>query len=432
MIMQIFLYITFILMIFFMILSNKFYNQIFNPVFLILFFYLIWFLMGRSGYLGQYKPTYVSSLFLASNIILLCISTVVSTSSKKIWILKMKQIRMSDNYKNIILQFVRWFSFILSVFIFINLFKKILGGDIMSTQVRNISYSVSYNSDEYMKIYYNPTIYYIYQYFIRGFAFFDMVYSTCMFFGSKKKYELITIANFLLFVTIMQSRIEVLKLVIFIILIVCLSNIKITEKGKKYLIRVSVIISIPTLIVFSLRTNSNVNVIKHSIDSFIIDHSGSNYMFSKFFDEYNEGLRLSNYSIIQEYIGGINSFIDSLKTLFNIPILDNDEMLRYIRAPHYIGSSDHYNYFYTMYFKFLDTGGYLGCYLFSVFLGVFLGFSYNKYMTKNNIKSLYILSLLTYISVMGTYNYILSGTSSLILFLGLLIVEDNKVQIENR
>ena len=113
----------------------------------------------------------------------------------------------------------------------------LLSGSLLITSIRQLSYSTSYGSKDYIIIFFNTGIYYFYQYFIRGFAFFDLSFSLVLLIKSEKKISLITIINFALWAFIMLSRVEILKAVILCGIIICLSDVKLNKKQKKVLKR---------------------------------------------------------------------------------------------------------------------------------------------------------------------------------------------------
>ncbi len=418
------LYTMFLMMGVGIFVSTKVYKKNINPVSIMLVFFLIWLILGRCGFNGQYKPTAESSIVLMFNMILMCVFVSIGSFSS-IPSLKLPSIQ-KRSVQTKMLNLFRYGALIISIVILINLIRRVLTGGILLTQVRNISYSVAFNSNQYTAIYYNSVIYYLYQYIIRGFAFFDIAYGIVSLIHDKKRIKLISLLNFICFIIIMQSRIEIMKICVFALLALLLKGIKLTKQQKRYVKRIAIGMTIPIFAIFAVRTSSGSNVILHSIESFIVDYSGSNYMFSKYYADFTGGLRLSNYSWVHEFFGGFGTLFDYFKAIVGIPVGDNSALTAYLGVGTNIGSSTHYNTFYTAFMGFLDTGGYIGCIAFSALFGLLVGNQYKKYKKYGTVKKMYFSTLFLYIAVMSTYNYLAAGISSTILFLGTLLINDRQ------
>lgn len=414
------------IMLAYLLFSFKIYSCYINPVSIIMSFFIVWLVLGQTGYLGQYIPDVFSSVFLELNFITIGTFVFIGSSITEIHLKKSNF--FNSSIKNRLLQAIRLISFTISLLILVNEIKLILTGQLVITQVRNISYSVAFDSDQYKVIYYNSFFYYVYQYLIRGFAFFDITYSTCAFFFSKRKYNFFTIGNFFMFVVIMQSRIEIMKITIFLLIVILISGIKLSDSQKRYIKKWLPIALLPIIFILFIRTGDGKNFLLHSIDSLIIDYSGSNYMFSKYFNDYAAGLRLSSTTFFYELFGGFSTIVEYFKQLLHLPINDISAVNAYLGKATNIGSSNHYNCFYTAYFGFLNSSGYIGCYLFSGILGINLGMAYRKYSSRKSVKRIYFLALFIYITIMITYNYMISGISSTILFLGVILMNDEDNQ----
>lgn len=248
----------------------------FNPITFINIVYLIWEALGRIGYMGQYVPTYDSSIFILINILIINIFIIVGFGLPRIEIGNYKNNSrsyiVSKNKSRNVLLLTRIICLIINLSISINLLKMLLSGSLLITSIRQLSYSTSYGSKDYIIIFFNTGIYYFYQYFIRGFAFFDLSFSLVLLIKSEKKISLITIINFALWAFIMLSRVEILKAVILCGIIICLSDVKLNKKQKKVLKRAIFFLLIAVAIIFSFRSiNKEKNVIFNSIDSLIID-----------------------------------------------------------------------------------------------------------------------------------------------------------------
>ena len=420
----VFLYTMFLMMGLGIFISTRVYKKNVNPVSIMLVFFLTWLILGRCGFRGQYKPTVDSSIVLVLNMMLMCVFVCIG-SFFNIPTLRIPAFQQR-NIQTKVLNFLRYGALIVSIVIFINLVRLVLTGGILLTQVRNISYSVAFDSNQYTTIYYNSAIYYLYQYVIRGFAFFDIAYSIVALLYDKKRIKLVTLLNFICFILIMQSRIEVMKICVFALLAFLLKGIKLTKQQKKYVKRIAILMLIPVFAIFAVRTSTGTNVILHSIESFIVDYSGSNYMFSKYYSDFTGGLRLSNYSWLHEFLGGFGTLFGYFKAIVGITVADNSALTTYVGTGTNIGSSDHYNAFYTAFMGFLDTGGYIGCIAFSALFGLLVGNQYRKFKRHGNAKRLYFSALFLYIAVLITYSYLAAGISSTILFLGPLLIDDRQ------
>ena len=409
-------------LIFNVFIESIFLHKIVTPTLIINSVFIIWLIIGRIGYLEQFKPSYNSSIFIELNIIILDLFIILGGLKKN----KQINIKCIDINFDIFLKIFRYLSFGISLLIFINLAVNLYSGSIKIENVRNISYSVAFGTKDYTKIYFNPIIYYTYQYLIRGFAFFDLTYSIGRLIYEKNyKISKLSLFNFILFILIMQSRIEFMKVIIFLIIFFLYANIKIKTHVKRKLRKIGLIVGIAIFITLSIRTvATEKNVIIHAFDSFIIDFSGSNYMFSCFYDEFQNGFRLKDSSIILKYLGGIGLLIELVLSFFGFKF-DHTLVNNYLLKAHYIGSSDHYNAFYTIYFEFLNSGGIIGCVLFSAIFGYIIGRAFKDQERNNTLKSTYIASFITYVMAMGTYNYVLSGIYALMIITCIIIANDN-------
>ncbi len=419
---MIFFLMLLIILLFYIVIEEILQHKIITPIFIINGIFAVWLILGRLGYLGQFKPSYDSSIFIEINIIILDLFIILGETMTK------RNFSIKINYSNFdfFIKFFRYFSFFVSVMIFINLLLNIYLGTIKIENVRNISYSVAFGTDEYTKIYFNSIIYYIYQFLIRGFAFFDLTYSIgSMIYDKESNISKISLANFVLFIIIMQSRIEFMKLIVFLLIFLGYTNIKFEKSLKKKLKRVGIIIGIAIFITLSIRTvSSQKNVILHAFDSFIVDFSGSNYTFSTYYDEFQQGLKIADPSpIIFKYLGGIGLVIEYILGIF-WKGFDHSLVNAYLGKAHYIGSSDHYNAFYTIYFEFLNSGGIIGCVLFSAIAGYIVGRRFKEQSLNNTLKNTYISAFVTYVMAVGTYNYVLSGIYAFMILICLIIAPD--------
>lgn len=165
----------------------------FNPITFINIVYLIWEALGRIGYMGQYVPTYDSSIFILINILIINIFIIVGFGLPRIEIGNYKNNSrsyiVSKNKSRNVLLLTRIICLIINLSISINLLKMLLSGSLLITSIRQLSYSTSYGSKDYIIIFFNTGIYYFYQYFIRGFAFFDLSFSLVLLIKSEKKYH---------------------------------------------------------------------------------------------------------------------------------------------------------------------------------------------------------------------------------------------------
>lgn len=397
----------------------------FNPITFINIVYLIWEALGRIGYMGQYVPTYDSSIFILINILIINIFIIVGFGLPRIEIGNYKNNSrsyiVSKNKSRNVLLLTRIICLIINLSISINLLKMLLSGSLLITSIRQLSYSTSYGSKDYIIIFFNTGIYYFYQYFIRGFAFFDLSFSLVLLIKSEKKISLITIINFALWAFIMLSRVEILKAVILCGIIICLSDVKLNKKQKKVLKRAIFFLLIAVAIIFSFRSiNKEKNVIFNSIDSLIIDFSGSNYMFSSFFNQYFTYGAVEDVPYCLKILGGFGTIVEYVIAIIFGYYFDHDAANKFLTQGHNIGSSDHYNAFYTMFFDPLNTGGVLGCVIFSILLGLIVGVLYKKFFYDRGARDLYMVSYFTYVIVMGTYNYTITVAGAVVILFAML------------
>lgn len=96
---------------------------------------------------------------------------------------------------------------------------------------------------------------------------------------------------------------------------------------------------------------------------------------------------------------------------------------KFLTQGHNIGSSDHYNAFYTMFFDSLNTGGVLGCVIFSIILGLIVGVLYKKFFYDRGARDLYMVSYFIYVIVMGTYNYTITVAGAVVILFAMLYPE---------
>ena len=398
-----------ILMIF---ISIRFTKKLVNPITIINLVYIIWMVLGRIGYLGQFKPSFNSTIFLQLNILIMNIFIIIGFCNNKK--LKLSKRLFVNDVK--LFNYLRITGFIISIAILFKMLVGILTGTLSLGNVRNISYSVAFGTTDYNQIYFNAIIYYVYQYLVRGFAFFDLSFCYANLIKKEEPIPFITICNFILFIIIMQSRIEFMKLVMFIIIFTLFSGIKLSKRQKSLLKKGTFLLGISVLLLFSLRTiNTDKSIIKNTFDSFIIDFSGSNYMFSIYFDKFINGFRLPDSPLILKYLGGIGLLIEYFLAMFNVKF-DHSFVNNFLGQANYIGSSDHYNAFYTIYFEFMNSGGMHGCIIFSIVFGFIIGSLYKEMDLKQNVKSTYLATFSVYVITMGTYNYVISGIYALMIF----------------
>lgn len=418
------------LLVLFVAFSYLIWKKIVNPISIINVVFLIWMTIGRLGYLDQYLPTFDSSYFIQINIIFIDVGIVFGYGLNEI-IIKSKDSKNIRFDSDIMFVWLRRICFLISIAILFNMIIGVLTGRLPLTNIRNISYSVAFGKTDYTQIYFNSVIYYIYQYLVRGFAFFDLTYRFALLLKKHKKLPMLSIFNFILFIIIMQSRIEFLKIVVFMLIFLGYSKIKLSKMQKKFIKRAFVIIGIAVIMILSFRSsNSDKGVIQNTIDSFIVDFSGSNYMFSEFFEQYNAGQRLVDSPIILKYLGGFGLLFEYVLAVFGLEF-NHNVVSTYLGQGNNIGSSTHYNAFYTIYFEFMNSGGYLGCFIFSLLFGILIGYSVRRMNEKDNAKRTYIATFLTFIIAMGTYNYMIAGINALVIILCLIIADMNDKQIEN-
>lgn len=410
----------------FIIIGSAVTKKIVNPITIINIIYFIWFILGRSGYLGQFKPSYDSSVFILLNIIILDVLIVIGFGINKDINIPLK---ININSK-VIFKWIRYISFFISIAVLFRMLLGIVSGTLLIQNVRNISYSVAFGTMDYAQIYYNSVIYYIYQYLVRGFAFFDLTFSFAKLLKNEEKIPLLSILNFILFIIIMQSRIEFMKMVLFMIIFVLFSDIKLSAFQKKILKRVFIVLGCAVVVLFSFRTiNTEKNVLVNTLDSFVVDFSGSNYMFSQYFEEYIKGFRLVDSPLILKYLGGFGLLVEYVLRIIGINY-DHSMVNNYLGMGHYIGSSNHYNAFYTIFFEFMNSGGMMGCIIFSIIFGLIIGIFYKRMRKKCTLKSIYISTFVVYIMAMGTYNYVISGIYALMIIVCLCIADDIEIKLE--
>lgn len=77
-----------------------------------------------------------------------------------------------------------------------------------------------------------------------------------------------------------------------------------------------------------------------------------------------------------------------------------------------------------MFFEFMNSGGFIGCIIFSIIIGFVVGRLYRKMIVKDSIKSIYTAAFAVYIVAMGTYNYTISGLTSVVILTCLFIAND--------
>ena len=411
----------------FIVISYHVWKKIVNPISIINVIFLVWMIVGRIGSLDQYIPSFDSSYFIQINIIIIDVAIILGYGLKEIKISRKnnKSIKF-DSCRMFV--WLRRISFLINIAILFNMIICVITGRLLLTNVRNISYSIAFGGTDYTQIYFNSVIYYIYQYFVRGFAFFDLTFSFALLLKTHQRLPMLSVLNFILYIIIMQSRIEFLKIVVFMLIFLGYSKIKLSKTQKKILNRAIVIIGVAVLMIFSFRSsNSEKSVIQNTIDSFVVDFSGSNYMFSQFFEQYNAGQRLIDSPIILKYLGGFGLLIEYVLSVFGMKF-NHDVVSTYLGQGYNIGSSTHYNAFYTIYFEFMNSGGYLGCFIFSLVFGILIGYSFKRMNEKDNTKRTYTASFLTFIIAMGTYNYIIAGINALVIISCLLIADNNRKQ----
>ncbi len=393
-----------------------------NPITVINVVYLTWLIIGRIGYLGQFVPSFESSFFIQINVLIIDIFIAIGYCVKKRIILHIAIKINSDK----LFMWIRRISFAISMAVLFRMVIGLFSGHLLLSNVRNISYSVAFGTMDYAQIYYNSGIYYIYQYLVRGFAFFDLSYSYARLLKNEEKIPLLSIANFILFIIIMQSRFELMKIVLFLLIYSLFANVQLSDFQKKVLKRVLIVLGIAVIVLLSFRTiNTEKSVILNTFDSFIVDFSGSNYMFSEYFAQFCQGDRLIDSPIILKYMGGFGLLIEYVLRIIGI-FYDHSIVNSYLGRGHYIGSSNHYNAFYTMFFEFMNSGGFVGCIIFSIIIGFVVGKLYRTMTSKNSIKSIYIAAFAVYIVAMGTYNYVISGIYAVMIMTCIFIAKDFK------
>lgn len=398
------------------------FKEKFNPISIINSVFGIWFILGRIGLFGQLIPTFESSVFLELNLLLIDLFVFFGYQFVKRRKRKLRKVRFNSEK---IFGVFRVFCLIISLLIFLNLIHGLLSGGYSITEVRGISYSSRYGDDAYTKIYFNSFIYYFYQYVVRGFAFFDLTYCVGKILRGEKKIPLVPILNFILFILIMQSRIEFMKFVFFIVIFFCFAHVKLNQRQKRILKRSSFLLLIAVVVIFAVRSiTSDSGMMANTISSFIVDFSGSNYTFSLFFGGYNDGAAINDSPLILKYLGGAGLAAERLLSMFGFTF-DHTAINNFLIAAHDIGSSDHYNAFYTMYFDFMNSGGYVGCLLFSIILGMVIGYLYRGKNENPSLKSIYVASFATYVAIMGTYNYALSGIYALVIVCCIIMAKND-------
>ena len=141
-----------ILMIF---ISIRFTKKLVNPITIINLVYIIWMVLGRIGYLGQFKPSFNSTIFLQLNILIMNIFIIIGFCNNKK--LKLSKRLFVNDVK--LFNYLRITGFIISIAILFKMLVGILTGTLSLGNVRNISYSVAFGTTDYNQIYFNAIIY---------------------------------------------------------------------------------------------------------------------------------------------------------------------------------------------------------------------------------------------------------------------------------
>lgn len=391
--------------------SKWIFKTIWNPIFFINIVYLVWSFFGRLALYNQFLPSEKSACFVLANIIVINIfillGTTIKISAESNSNLGIdKPVLFTEKRVRIILLIIRLICFFINLTIFFNLLSLLLSGSVSIEKIRDLSYSMSYGSNDYLKIYINFYLYYFYQYFIRGFVFFDLTFSVASYLKLKKRISPITILNFGLWIFIMLSRIEVMKTIILSLIIILFSGVKITKTQRKKVIPIIVIVLAMIFSIMSFRNyDGGENTLLYSLRELIIDFSGSNYMFSYYFDLHLAGNAVADLPYITKLLGGIWLLFEYVLEIFFGIYFGHSAVNEFLTVGHSIGSSTHYNAFYTMFFDFLNTGGVAGCIFFSMLIGFVVGMTYKAYKEKQSLKMLYISAFFVYLVVMGTYNF---------------------------
>ncbi|MGV8905505.1 MAG: O-antigen polymerase [Acetobacterium sp.] len=408
------------------------YKRVLNPVFIILIWYITGIVISHSGLFGMYKPASGSSEFILTNIIILCCAFYIVSKTKSLRPLRINA-RISEKTLDKFFSILRILSFLIQVVISIHLVILISTGAINIASIRQIAYSLAYGSNDYTLIFFNQTIYYIFNLIIKGFILFDVSWSFCESLDNSKKIRYISLINLFLYCFIMLSRIEILRIIIIFVLAFITHRyyrikIKTDKKVKKIKINKGIVIifGIAIFIVFSFRTSTGVSVVGNSIEDVIVDLTGSYVVFGNFFTDYFNGLRLIDSNVIAMLFGGLESALYILLKPFGINIdLPTSALNEYISIGTNIGASNHFNAFYTMYYNFLASGGVVGCVVVSIFLGILLGVLYKHYFKNPTSESLLLYIFGLHIIIFGSIRWEL-GTFSLWFMLILIILLKTK------
>lgn len=419
----------------FIIGSIIIYKHVLNPVFMILTWYITGIIISHSGLFGMYKPADKSSEFILSNIFILCYTFFVVSTTKSI---KTIQINTwtSKNALNKVFSIMRILSFLTETAIALHLVKLIMTGALSISSIRLIVYSLAYDSNNYTLIFYNKLIYYIFNFFIKGFILFDVSWNFCEVLSDLKNLRYISLINLFLYCFIILSRIEILRIII-IFLLAIISNryleikIKVVGRAKQRRYWKAVILFIIAMfVIFSFRTSSGTSVVSNSIQDLVVNLTGSYVVFGNFFTYYFNGLRLINSNIIAMLFGGLEPVFYSILRLFGITInLPTTVLNEYSSVGTNIGASSHYNAFYTMYYNFLAGGGVIGCIVVSVLLGALLGILYKSYIKMRTSESLLVYIFGLHIIILGSIRWELSTFSLWVMLILIIFIMSRRKKL---
>ena len=311
---------------------------------------------------------------------------------------------LKDNPFNYIILLLRVFTFLLNLFLIGIVLIKLLTKQVTIFSLRNSIFSGDSNSI------FSSTISDFFFIFVKAFVFYDFIMEMVRLIAFKKrKINYLTVINIGTYCIVFLDRIDLVRALLIIILVVVCSGLSIRKtffKNKIFKRIIPVFLS-AVILILVLRyfvSRSEQNIFRSIFSTLFTNLSVSYVSFDRYFDLYNNGTRIVDCNMFDILFQGVKKIIEPFTNLLGFKSENyNGVLAEYMDYAIDVGKDKEMmtNAFYSMYFNFLNGGGVVQTLFVSAFFGVILGFLCKNWEKRKNPKSLGLLVFFAHFMVIG-------------------------------
>lgn len=209
----------------------------------------------------------------------------------------------------------------------------------------------------------------------------------------------------LIFSLIISSRIELVRAFTLLLLLYLFSYNGIKRKNRRYFLKIFLIVFLFLVVIVNIRNFTNYNLLETIFKAFYIDFTGSfrvfdnflinDFFHSNYFNGYSFSLIGGFWDLIQNIIEHFGVSLNRIK--HSIDVFTNQTIQ--------ISPSINFNAFYSILFYFSLDGGQIALFLRTIILGLFLAYSYKKYIFNNSLKYYMIFIFVMHVIIFGIFRW---------------------------